>query len=75
MEEKMKKIFKAFLCALFMIAGASAFAAKKSIVCVTYPEYDWVMNILGDKASKFNVSLLQKNGTDQIGRASCRERV
>ena len=64
MEEKMKKIFKAFLCALFMIAGASAFAAKKSIVCVTYPEYDWVMNILGDKASKFNVSLLQKNGTD-----------
>lgn len=60
----MKKIFKVLLAAIFMLCGASAFAAKKSIVCVTYPEYDWVMNILGGKASGFNVTLLQKNGTD-----------
>ena len=60
----MKKIIKSLLCAAFMIAGTSAFAAKKSIVCVTYPEYDWVMNILGNKASNFNVSLIQKNGSD-----------
>lgn len=60
----MKKIIKLLLASLFMVCGASAFAAKKSIVCVTYPEYDWVMNILGNKASNFNVSLLQKNGTD-----------
>lgn len=60
----MKKIFKVLLASIFMLCGASAFAAKKSIVCVTYPEYDWVMNILGGKASGFNVTLLQKNGTD-----------
>ena len=60
----MKKIFKVLLASVFMLCCASAFAAKKSIVCVTYPEYDWVMNILGGKASGFNVTLLQKNGTD-----------
>ena len=60
----MKKIFKVLLASIFLLCGASAFAAKKSIVCVTYPEYDWVMNILGGKASGFNVTLLQKNGTD-----------
>ena len=60
----MKKIFKVLLASIFMVCDASAFAAKKSIVCVTYPEYDWVMNILGNKASNFNVSLLHKNGTD-----------
>ena len=60
----MKKIIKALLCAAFMTVSASAFAAKKSIVCVTYPEYDWVMNILGKKSSNFKVTLLQDNGTD-----------
>ena len=60
----MRKIFKLFVCALFMFTCANAFAAKKSIVCVTYPEYDWVLNILGKKASSFNVTLLQDNGTD-----------
>ena len=56
-----KRIILATSIALF----ANAFAAsKKSIVCVTYPEYDWVMNILGDKASSFDVTLLQNNGTD-----------
>lgn len=38
--------------------------AKKSIVCTTFPEYDWVMNILGEKSSDFDVTLLQNNGTD-----------
>lgn len=61
MNKTIKRIILAASIALF----ASAFAAsKKSIVCVTYPEYDWVMNILGDKASNFNVTLLQNNGTD-----------
>lgn len=61
MNKTIKRIILAASIALF----ASAFAAsKKSIVCVTYPEYDWVMNILGDKAANFNVTLLQNNGTD-----------
>ena len=61
MNKKIKILTLALVAALF----ASAFAAsKKSIVCITYPEYDWVMNILGDKASNFDVTLLQNNGTD-----------
>lgn len=48
-----------------MLCSASVFAAaKKSIVCITFPEYDWVMNILGEKASDFDVTLLQDKGTD-----------
>ena len=60
----MKKIFKVLAASIFMVCSASAFAAKKSIVCVTYPEYDWVMNILGSKASNFKVTLIQKSGAD-----------
>ena len=48
-----------------MVASTSVFAAsKKSIVCTTFPEYDWVMNILGEMATSFDVTLLQNNGTD-----------
>ena len=48
-----------------MVASTSVFAAsKKSIVCTTFPEYDWVMNILGEKVTSFDVTLLQNNGTD-----------
>ena len=48
-----------------MVASTSVFAASnKSIVCTTFPEYDWVMNILGEKATSFDVTLLQNNGTD-----------
>lgn len=61
----MKKIIKTLALAAFMALSAFSFAAsKKSIVCVTFPEYDWVMNILGDKASNFEVTCLQNNGTD-----------
>lgn len=51
----------AVLCAITKKSGSSS---KKSIVCTTYPEYDWIMNILGDKASSFDVTLLQNKGTD-----------
>lgn len=37
---------------------------KKKIVTTIFPEYDWVMNILGDKADDFEVTLLLDNGTD-----------
>ena len=62
MKKQIKKI-AAIIAALTLSAAAFA-ASKKSIVCITYPEYDWVMNILGDKAANFNVTLLQNNGTD-----------
>lgn len=38
--------------------------AKYNIVCTIYPQYDWVMNLLGDNANDYNVTLLLNNGTD-----------
>lgn len=37
---------------------------KISIVCTTFPQYDWVKNILGEEAKRFNVTLLLDNGVD-----------
>ena len=37
---------------------------KISIVCTTFPQYDWVKNILGEEAERFNVTLLLDNGVD-----------
>ncbi len=37
---------------------------KKSIVCTTFPQYDWTMNILGDRADEWNVTILLDSGTD-----------
>ena len=42
----------------------SASAAKKSIVCTTYPQYDWVCEILGDKKDDFELTLLLDDGVD-----------
>lgn len=61
----MKKILKSIVLGACMVFSMRAFAAtKKSIVCTTYPEYDWIRNILGEKASSFNLTLLQNKGTD-----------
>ena len=62
----MNKTLKSIIIsAVIFAASASLFAAsKKSIVCTTFAEYDWVMNILGEKAGSFDVTLLQNNGTD-----------
>lgn len=37
---------------------------KISIVCTTFSQYDWVKNILGEEAERFNVTLLLDNGVD-----------
>ena len=37
---------------------------KISIVCTTFPQYDWVKNILGEEAERFYVTLLLDNGVD-----------
>lgn len=37
---------------------------KISIVCTTFLQYDWVKNILGEEAERFNVTLLLDNGVD-----------
>lgn len=63
---KNEKIIKSLIVSVvLMVASTSVFAAsKKSIVCTTFPEYDWVMNILGEKVTSFDVTLLQNSGTD-----------
>jgi len=61
----MKKSIKALLISLLLLSCTTAFAAsKKNIVCTSFPQYDWVMNILGENSKSFNVILLQDNGTD-----------
>ena len=70
----MKK-FAAF--AMFVLATALMFVAcsaesnektpaqkKVSIVATTYPQYDWLKNVLGDRLDAANLKLLIKNGTD-----------
>jgi len=58
---KKNRIIVAFL---IVFSASSLFAAKKSIVCTSFPEYDWTLNILGKKSADFEITLLQNNGTD-----------
>ncbi len=38
--------------------------SKKSVVCTIFPEYDWVREILGEKSSEYELTLLLDNGVD-----------
>jgi zinc transport system substrate-binding protein len=70
----MKKKYSLFLSIILIIsllavsAGTaradSAQAQKLSIVTTIFPEYDWVMNILGDQAAVAEVTMLLDNGVD-----------
>ncbi len=70
----MKKYISVLLAAILMVSclsacgleGASKVAAgnKLQIVTTIFPEYDWVMNILGDKANDAEVTMLLDNGVD-----------
>ena len=59
-----------FAVALLLIAcgtgaGEKSSATKKvSVVATIYPQYDWLKNILGDRAGAVDLKLLIKNGTD-----------
>ena len=68
----MKKI-TALLLALFMLVGALAGCGKQndtnqtdklSIVTTIFPEYDWVREILGEKADNAELTMLLDNGVD-----------
>ena len=73
----MKKI-TAMLLALFMLIGVLAGCGeqsddktdktdktdKLSIVTTIFPEYDWVKEILGDKADNAEITMLLDNGVD-----------
>lgn len=69
---KIKKILSIILCLSIIFAfGAcskdssnSNENAKFNIICTTFPQYDWVKNILGDKANDVELTLLLDNGID-----------
>ena len=37
---------------------------KIKVVCTTYPQYDWVRNIIGDRKDDYELTLLLDNGVD-----------
>ena len=68
----MKKI-TALLLVLFVLVGALAGCGKQndtnktdklSIVTTIFPEYDWVREILGEKADNAEITMLLDNGVD-----------
>ena len=65
----MKRKLAAFFAALTLILSSfGVFTAcsveKTDIVVSIFPEYDWVMNVLGEKKSDLGVKLLAKSGAD-----------
>lgn len=68
---KLIKIFAVMLIAIMSIytltgcgSKNSGSSAKLKIVATTFPEYDWMRELLGDQAKDVDLKLLQKNGTD-----------
>ena len=66
----MKKIISAVLCVLMLVgvmAGCgrpSPDNGRLSIVVTIFPEYGWVMQILGDGKDRADVTMLLDNGVD-----------
>ena len=70
----MKKIITLMLVAVLAVFALSGCGTSKSgedkndkkikIVTTIFPEYDWVMQILGDKADKSDVTMLLDKGVD-----------
>ena len=67
----MKKIISVLLAVLMLAGiltgcgkGSIGNNEKLSIVTTIFPEYDWVMNILGEKAPDADVTMLLDNGVD-----------
>ena len=38
---------------------------KINIVCTTYPQYNWIQNIIGEESEEFNLTLLVDGGADR----------
>ena len=68
----MKRIFSVFLAVMIAavalcwngISAKAADAKRLSVVTTIFPEYDWVRQILGDKFSDADVTMLLDNGVD-----------
>ena len=68
MKNKFSKILGITLSSLLIPFCASCNSTgsgdKMSIVTTIFPEYDWVMNVLGEKKDNADVALLLDNGID-----------
>ena len=66
----MKKLLCVILCIALAACiftgctGDSTVSSKLKIVTTIFPIYDWVENILGDKADEAELSILLDNGVD-----------
>lgn len=68
----MKKIFALLLALLISVCALSGCESRKStdepdrlkIVTTIFPAYDWVREILGDKADNAEITMLLDNGVD-----------
>ena len=69
----MKKTITVFICLtmlLSLFSGCSKTDApdktekKLSIVTTIFPEYDWVMQLLGERAENTDVTMLLDSGVD-----------
>jgi len=68
-EHVMKKIFSLLISVILLgmsLCSCSGFEKNEryTIVTTVFSEYDWVMNILGDRAESYDVRLLTGNGVD-----------
>ena len=69
--KRMITLFLALAMTVGLLAGCgkqneptASDKAKLSIVTTIFPEYDWVREILGDKADNAEVTMLLDNGVD-----------
>ena len=69
----MKRYISILIAAILMVGSLSACGNanmpaaatdKINIVTTIFPEYDWVMNILGDNPASAEVTMLLDNGVD-----------
>ena len=66
----MKKILAVLLCLTVfscIMSGCGTPSAKSDKLCIVttiFPEYDWVKQILGDKADNADITMLLDNGVD-----------
>ena len=68
----MKKLISVFLCLAMLLGTAGIFTScadghtsdKLSIVTTIFPEYDWVRELMGEKAADADLTLLLDNGVD-----------
>ena len=69
----MKKLISVLAAATLLVSSLCGCSAavqadnkedKIQIVTTIFPEYDWVMNVLGDNPANAEVTMLMDNGTD-----------